>query len=59
MKTEDQIKLEIRNELLELTDNMATIILIESKISDLSIEVFKRGFKIASDAAISVVNAGD
>ncbi len=55
MKTEEQIKIEIRNELLKLTDNMATIILIESKISELGIAVFTRGFKVSSDTALAVI----
>jgi len=56
MKTEDQIKQEIRNELLQLTDNMATIILIESKILDFGVAVYTRAFKEASDIVSKTLN---
>ena len=55
MNDEDKIKLEIRNELLELTDNMATIILIESKILDYRLAVYERAMQEAKDIFFEVV----
>lgn len=53
MNPEDKIRLEIRSKLLEITDNRATVILIESMILDYRVAVYERAFKEASEIMYS------